>query len=348
MTVNHPTAAQPSTVHHGWYLLAFRSELTEEITPLAIAERRLIAVREGEQVRVFDANCPHRGAHLGYGGRREGDCVVCPFHGKRIALGDSSKPWSVGEHRVLSWGEAIFVRLSGDPDGDRGFEQAVKAWESVYPLVKAVTLPVAVAGEYVVENAFDPDHFKAVHGVPGTRGMAARPGESGELVIEGEFLMQASPWQDARRLEEIRWEAIRTRTVRWSYRPRFLARAFSPALVVTEFGPPEEMHVIVTGSVPTADGGCTARVAIGVRADQRAALPALVGGSEKALGEDKVVWENLDPNAVVRYDPRDAPVLAFRAFCAAFTASASASTSAPVTTGTAETRPSDGAEEAQR
>ena len=34
--------------------------------------------------------------------------------------------------------------------------------------------------------------------------------------------------------------------------------------------------------------------------------------------EDKVVWENLDPHAVPRYDARDEPVLAFRAFCADF------------------------------
>ncbi|MFG3224199.1 Rieske 2Fe-2S domain-containing protein [Kitasatospora sp. NPDC048194] len=306
------------SVHHGWYLLAFRSELTDEITPLAVGPRRLIAVREGERVRVLDASCPHRGAHLGYGGRREGDCVVCPFHGKRIGLGDPSKHWSVAEHRVLEWGDALFVRLSDDPDGDRGFERAVAGWAGEYPLVAAVSLPVDVPSEYVVENAFDPDHFKAVHGVPGNQGMATRVGEAGELVIEGRFLMQTSPWQDARTLEEIRWEAVRTGRVRWDYKPRFHAQAFSPNVVVTEFGPEAERQVIVTGSVPTADGGCVARVAIGVREDQRAALPALLGGSEKALAEDKVVWEHLDHDMAPRYDARDEPVLAFRSFCTDF------------------------------
>ncbi len=310
--------ASPMTVHHGWYLLAFRSELADEITPLAIGPRRLIALREDQRLRVLDASCPHRGAHLGYGGRREGDCVVCPFHGKRIGLGDSSKHWSVAEHQVLEWGDAVFVRLSDDPAGDRGFEQSLKGWKTDYPLVAAVSLPVDVPSEYVVENAFDPDHFKAVHGVPGNQGMATRIGEHGELVIEGQFLMQASPWQDARRLEEIRWEAVRTGRVRWDFKPRFHAQAFSPNVVVTEFGPESERQVIVTGSVPSAGGGCTARVAIGVREHQRAALPALLGGSEKALAEDKVVWEHLDHAMTPRYDARDAPVLAFRRFCADF------------------------------
>jgi phenylpropionate dioxygenase-like ring-hydroxylating dioxygenase large terminal subunit len=304
-------------LHNGWYLLAFRSELTAEVTPLDIGGRRLVAVREDDRVRVFDATCPHRGAHLGYGGRREGDCLVCPFHGRRIALGDSGKHLSVAEHRVLAWGEALFVRLSDDPADDRGFERALKEWETPYPLVPAVVLPVAVAAEFVVENAFDADHFKAVHKVSGTRGMAARDGDSGELVVEGEFLMLTSPWQDERAKEEVRWNAIRTNNVRWAYRPRFLARAFSPGLVVTEFGPPDEVHVIVTSSVPTATG-CVARVAVGVREEQRNALPSLIAGSDKALAEDKLVWEHLDPDMTPRYDGRDAPVLAFRRFCETF------------------------------
>ena len=305
------------TVHDGWYLAAFRSELDQEVTPLDIGDRRLVAVREDDRVRVFDATCPHRGAHLGHGGRREGDCLVCPFHGRRIGLGDSGRHLSVAEHQVLRWGEAVFVRLSRDPAGDRGFERALKEWEGPYPLVPAVVLPVSVAPEFVVENAFDTDHFKAVHKVSGTRGMAARDGDGGELVVEGEFLMLTSPWQDERVKEQVRWETIRTNTVRWGYRPRFLARAFSPGLVVTEFGPPDEVHVIVTASVPTATG-CVARVAVGVRDGQRNALPSLIAGSGKALAEDKLVWDHLDPAAPARYDARDAPVLAFRAFCAGF------------------------------
>ncbi|MFF7354038.1 MULTISPECIES: Rieske 2Fe-2S domain-containing protein [Streptomyces] len=317
-------AATPRpAVHSGWYLLAFRSELPAEPTPLAIGDRALVALREDDRVRVFDAACPHRGAHLGHGGRREKDCLVCPFHGRRIALGDPARPWSVAEYPVLLWGDAVFARLTGDPAGDRGFEQAVKRYAADYPLVPAVTLPVAVDSTYVVENAFDADHFKAVHMVPGVRGWTAAPGPSGELVVEGEFLMQTSPWRDERHKEEVRWQAIRTNTVRWEYRPRFLARAYSPGVVVTEFGPEGEVHIIVTGAVPTPQG-CTARVAIGVRDDQRGTLPALIAGSRKALAEDQVIWEHLVPGAPERLDGRDAPVVAFRGFCADFPAAPSA------------------------
>src|SRR5690606_33142601 len=30
---------------------------------------------------LVDAHCPHLGAHLAVGGRVEGDCLRCPFHG---------------------------------------------------------------------------------------------------------------------------------------------------------------------------------------------------------------------------------------------------------------------------
>ena len=30
---------------------------------------------------VLDAICQHLGAHLGYGGQVDGDCIICPFHG---------------------------------------------------------------------------------------------------------------------------------------------------------------------------------------------------------------------------------------------------------------------------
>jgi len=34
-----------------------------------------------ESVHIYDAYCPHLGAHLGVGGKIEKDKIVCPFHG---------------------------------------------------------------------------------------------------------------------------------------------------------------------------------------------------------------------------------------------------------------------------
>jgi nitrite reductase/ring-hydroxylating ferredoxin subunit len=47
----------------------------------SVADEEIIARRDaGGDVRVFDAFCPHQGAHLGHGGRLDDDCLRCPFH----------------------------------------------------------------------------------------------------------------------------------------------------------------------------------------------------------------------------------------------------------------------------
>ena len=42
-----------------------------------------LAVFRGDtgDAHIVDAYCPHMGANLGVGGRVEGDCIECPFHG---------------------------------------------------------------------------------------------------------------------------------------------------------------------------------------------------------------------------------------------------------------------------
>ncbi|WP_405088087.1 Rieske 2Fe-2S domain-containing protein [Microbispora sp. NBC_01389] len=290
------------TLHGGWFLLALEEELTEEVTPLRLGDRRLIAVRDGDRVRVFDGVCPHRGAHLGYGGKLRGDCVICPFHGKRISLGDATRRLSVPELRTARAGAALFARLSDAPRDDRGFEQAIKQIAADLVIVGAVIQPVPVPAEYVVENAFDAEHFRTVHLVPVVRGMHATMGEHDELLIEGEFRTKAPPWEEERRLD---------------FASRFMARAFSPHLVVTELGDERQPYTIITGAVP--DGrGCVGRVAIGVRPGQTGSLPALIHGARYAFEQDKVVWDHLDVDAPQRFDAADTPVVAFRHFCAGF------------------------------
>ncbi|MCY0957262.1 Rieske 2Fe-2S domain-containing protein [Streptomyces sp. H27-H5] len=297
-------------VHSGWYLAAFASELDGEVVPLDIGGRRLVAVRTEGRLRVHDADCPHRGAHLGHGGRVEGGCLVCPFHGRRIGLGqpsgEGSRPW-VREHEVVECGDAVFVRLTDGPDDDRGLRTVLKELADSMPLVKAVERPVAAAADLIVENAFDTDHFTALHKVHRIRGMRHSIGVHGELVMDGEFPMSASPWAG-------RGAAAAAQP----YVPRFHARAYSPGVVVTEFGPVDEVHVIVTGAVPDGRGGCVARVAVGVREGRENQLPMLVAGSERALAEDITVWEHLNPRVTPRYDAADAAVVAYREFCAGF------------------------------
>jgi len=299
-----------SRVHPGWYLLAVTTELVDEVTPLWVGSRPVLGVRTDDGIRVYDGSCPHRGAHLGVGGRLLRGHVVCPFHGKGILLGErADRRWCVREFDAIVVGDAVFIRLSATPEHDHGFPQTIREIAGTRAVVEGFTVPVRADPELIVENAFDADHFTAVHEVPRVADMSSRSGPHGELVIEGFFETKPLPWDDP----------AEGRT-----RMRFCARAFSPTIVVTELGPPEQAHLVLTGTVPSREGA-VARVVYAITpaaaggAPSPTVLEPLVAGGRKAFRQDVAVWENLDLDATPRFDARDEHVLAFRRFCAGFT-----------------------------
>jgi 3-ketosteroid 9alpha-monooxygenase subunit A len=68
---------------NGWFRTCYADELARgDVRRLHRLGRELVAFRDaGGTARVFDAYCPHLGAHLGVGGKVEGDSLRCPFHG---------------------------------------------------------------------------------------------------------------------------------------------------------------------------------------------------------------------------------------------------------------------------
>jgi 3-ketosteroid 9alpha-monooxygenase subunit A len=300
-----PAPAPPPPA--GWQLLALATEITGPVTGLALGSRALVAVRDeaGGTVRVFDGTCPHRGAHLGYGGRiASRQSIICPFHGKRVGLGAGTGRLSVREHETIDCGGAIFVRLSDLTVRDLGFEQVMKSIASTHTVVAAVSGPASVPPELIIENAFDFAHFPAVHLVPRLTTPKVWLGPGGELNITTAFHTQAPDWE----------------AVEGDFTSDFHARAFSPNLVVSELGSGAASKFVITGAVPTP-AGCVARIAVAVRRGELEELArAVVEGSQIAFEQDLLIWDNLDLSAPARLDSRDAPVLAFRAFCGSFAA----------------------------
>ena len=66
----------------GWFQVAYADEIQPgEVQPLKYFGVELVMFRtEDGEVSVLDAFCPHMGAHLGHGGKVDGDGIVCPFH----------------------------------------------------------------------------------------------------------------------------------------------------------------------------------------------------------------------------------------------------------------------------
>lgn len=69
----------------GWFQVAWSDEVTPGAAkPLFFFDRHLVAWRDEDgDAHVWDAFCPHLGAHLGVRARIEGDEMVCPLHGWR-------------------------------------------------------------------------------------------------------------------------------------------------------------------------------------------------------------------------------------------------------------------------
>ena len=85
--LSHSNEAKLSTsfdnLPYGWFRVAYSNELPlRKVIPLRYFERDLVLWRTQDgQPQVFDAYCPHLGAHLRYGGKVTETGIKCPFHG---------------------------------------------------------------------------------------------------------------------------------------------------------------------------------------------------------------------------------------------------------------------------
>ena len=170
-----PYPANPN----GWFRAAYSGELKAgDVLPLAYFGTELVLFRdEAGEAHLLDAYCAHLGAHLGHGGRVEGEGIRCPFHAWKWA-GDGRcldvpyarkippkariRCWPVQEKNglVLVWHHA-----RGEPPG----------WE--IPQLPELASPEWTPFEVrkwtvrsrwldMNENCVDRVHFKYVHGTP--------------------------------------------------------------------------------------------------------------------------------------------------------------------------------------
>lgn len=160
----------------GWFVAAWSTDLApSDVKPLRYFARDLVLFRtEGGEAVILDAYCPHLGAHLGHGGKVDGDRVVCPFHAwefdqggtcVRIPYANKIPPkaavacWPVVERNGV-----IFVWF--DPDGGPPTWEVPEiavygddAWTGWYPNI----LTVKTHPREIVENVADSAHFPVVH-----------------------------------------------------------------------------------------------------------------------------------------------------------------------------------------
>jgi nitrite reductase/ring-hydroxylating ferredoxin subunit len=166
----------PFPLPDGWFAVALSAELGPGHVKRAFyLGRELVLFRTASGVaRVFDAYCPHLGAHLGEGGTVQGDTLRCPFHGwrfdgdghcvevpyaERIPPRARIRSWPVEERYGL-----VFLWHHGDgkPPSWRVPEIAeLESADWIRPVLREWHVRSAI--QEMAENDHDSAHFPVVH-----------------------------------------------------------------------------------------------------------------------------------------------------------------------------------------
>jgi nitrite reductase/ring-hydroxylating ferredoxin subunit len=174
-----PVAAPrfPFPMPNGWFPVAFADELAPgAVRALRVFGRELVAWRgEDGAAHVFDAYCPHLGAHLGVGGRVEAGGLRCPFHAwlwdgegrcaqvpyaRKVPPRARVRAWPVQERAglVLAWhdaqGRAPWFEVPAVPEYGAPEWTAPERREWI----------VRSCPQEMAENTVDEAHFRYVHG----------------------------------------------------------------------------------------------------------------------------------------------------------------------------------------
>ena len=168
-------------IPYGWFALTHSNDLPPgAVKPLYFFDEHLVLFRaEDGRAHLMDAFCPHLGAHLGHGGKVQGDAITCPFHGwqfdgsgtcvsipyasalpRKATEGPCLYSYPVQERNLMIWAWYHPRRVAPLWDIDDIPELGDPEWSEADCYDWEVESPIQEAGE----NAVDIAHFVAVHG----------------------------------------------------------------------------------------------------------------------------------------------------------------------------------------
>ena len=170
--------AFPPPYPNGWYKLCDVLDLANgNVVSVTALGMDLVVFQEAKsgKVGVLDAYCPHLGAHLGQGGKVNGDCLQCPFHGWSFTADGActSIPYSTAPvpktakaqtFRHTIYMEMVFLWFHAEGEGPT-FElmplaQIDNSWTRVG--TKSTSYDMHIID--MAENSADYFHFNFLHG----------------------------------------------------------------------------------------------------------------------------------------------------------------------------------------
>ena len=178
----------PFPIPYGWYSLGRLDELApEDVVPVQRFGRDLALWRDGDDFHLFDAYCPHLGAHFGHGGRVEDGCLVCPFHewtfapsGQNQSIPYADRPNRKGRVRrypTVVRNRQLLAWYHPDPTVQPGWEIPEALPEDPVECMRFTTT-VRSMWQEIAENSVDMAHFKSIHGM-------SRIADIGAMTITG-------------------------------------------------------------------------------------------------------------------------------------------------------------------
>ena len=237
-------------VPFGWYAVEYSAGLSPgDVKPLFYFDEHLVLFRtEDGRAHVMEAFCPHLGAHLGHGGKVQGDALTCPFHGwqfdgggtclsvpyarampKRATEGPCLYSYPVQERNQMIWAWHHPRRVAPLWDIDDLPELSDPDWGAIDCYDWEFESPIQEAGE----NAVDVAHFVTVHGA------LAVP--KAEVTLDGHFretkLAALAPAID----DEGNIDLARTETI------QLVTRNYGPGMTTQTFT--SKLKTVLLGAV---------------------------------------------------------------------------------------------------
>lgn len=185
----------PFPIPNGWFVVGESKKLAPgEVQSFFAFGKDLVLYRsETGEARLVDAYCPHLGAHIGTGGKVEGDGIRCPFHGwrfdgasgrcshipytddDRIPAGGRLRSYPVLERDHMIW--AWHHLEEKDPFYD--VPEVSEFFDDAWLPYEVKTFEIATCIQEMAENDADFAHFKYVHGSAEIR--------EGDVTVEGTY-----------------------------------------------------------------------------------------------------------------------------------------------------------------
>jgi nitrite reductase/ring-hydroxylating ferredoxin subunit len=322
----------------GWYAVGFSSELT----PGAVLSRPfmggdVVVYRTGSgRACAVDPHCAHLGAHFGYGGRVDGDLLVCPFHGfaydetgicVRTGYGTKPPPTALIRQRPLRETNGLLLLYHDEVGSPPSWEVPaldVDGWTRT----RWREFVLRDHPQETTENSVDFGHFTHVHGYRNPRML--RP-----AVTDGPYLSTAFAADHALPL-------LGRRSLAFEFETEIYGLGYSLVNArVPRFGIEARLWVLPT---PVDEERLTLRLVASVRRARRPVPHGLLtwvilAGFAYDARQDFPIWENK------RYLPRpaladgDGPIGMYRRWARQFYGVPSRDGHAPVERAQADAAP---------